>query len=68
MISYKPMFETLKEKRIALIDVEKGIGISSKVTAKFRKDEHVSLETIARICEFLNVPIEKVVEVKLRNN
>ena len=64
MISYKPMFETLKEKRLSLIDVEKGIGISSKVTAKFRKDEHVSLETIQRICEFLDVPIEKVIEIK----
>lgn len=64
MISYEPMFKTLKEKGISLIDVEKGIGISSKVTAKFRKNENVSLETIARICEYLEVPIEKVIEVK----
>ncbi len=63
MISYSPLFKTMNEKNIRLTDIEKSIGISSKVTAKFRKNENVSLETLSKICVYLDVPIEEVVEV-----
>ncbi|MBS4195378.1 helix-turn-helix domain-containing protein [Lederbergia citri] len=64
MISYEPLFKTLEEKGLSLFKVEKEIGLSSVTTAKFRKGESTTLDTIARICEFLDVPIEKVVEIK----
>lgn len=66
MISYNPLFETLDKKGIKLIAVERAIGISPAITAKFRKNERVSLETIVKICTYLDVPIEDVVEV-IRN-
>jgi len=64
MISYKPLFNTLESKGISLYDIEVQCGMSSRTIAKFRKGESTTLDTIARICEFLDVPIEKVVEIK----
>lgn len=63
MISYKPLFRTIKEKGVGLTELGIGIGISSTVTAKFDKNENVSLDTISKICIYLDVPIEQVVEV-----
>lgn len=62
-ITYKPLLNTLKSKNMLLIDIERGIGISSTTTSKFNKDEKVNLETVVRICEFLDVPIEDVVQI-----
>lgn len=66
MITYKPLFETLDNKGVNLFSIEKALGFSPTVTAKFRKNERVSLETIEKICIYLDVPIEDVVEV-IRN-
>lgn len=64
MISYEPLFETLERKRISLYKLCKDCGISSKTRSKFNKNENVSLDTVETICLYLNVPIERVVEIK----
>lgn len=46
-----------------LIDLINAKVISKPTAAKFRKGESVQLSTIAGICKYLNVPIEKVVRV-----
>jgi len=46
----------------------KEIGCSSAIRAKFRKNENVSLDTIAKICNHLHVPIEDVVDMKVQNS
>lgn len=63
MISYDPLFETIEKKGISLYSIEQSLGLSPRVTAKFRKNENVSLDTISKICNYLDVPIEEVVEV-----
>lgn len=64
MISYSKLFKTLDEKGVSLIELERGIGMSSSTTAKFRKGQAVQLSIIEKICKYLDVPIEKVVEIK----
>jgi DNA-binding Xre family transcriptional regulator len=63
VISYEPLFRTLEEKGLRLIDLERKCEFSSATTSKFRKGEPVALQTICRICCFLNVPIEKVLKI-----
>lgn len=63
MISYKPLFKTLEVKNIQLIDLVRHCELSPRTVAKFRKNEPVNLTTIDRICIYLRVPIEKVVEI-----
>ncbi len=63
MISFDPLFNTLEEKGITLFELSAECGINTRTRAKFRKNENVSLETIVKICTYLDVPIESVVEV-----
>lgn len=67
MISYKPLKLTLVRKDMKLTDLEtaKGGPINSRTVSKLRNDQTMNLESIAKICRFLDVPIEEVVEVKL---
>ncbi|MBM7598160.1 DNA-binding Xre family transcriptional regulator [Virgibacillus halotolerans] len=63
MISYEPLFITLIKKKMKLNDLrEKGI-ISSATQSKFRKGESVTLTTVQKVCIFLDVPIQDVVEI-----
>lgn len=64
MISYEPLFRTLESKGLTLSDIEYKCGMSSRTIAKFRKGESTTLDTLERICVFLDVPIDKVVEIK----
>lgn len=63
MISYEPLFNTLKLKKMSLSDLKKQVGISTVTLAKFRKYESVNLSIINRICLTLNCNINDVVEI-----
>ena len=67
MISYKPLRDFMYFNNIKITDIIK-LGINSRTAAKFSKDEHVSLETITKICLHYNIPIEAVVEVIPKSN
>lgn len=66
MISYDPLFKTLEEKGLRQIDLARNCELSSATMAKFRKGESVTLKVIARICAYLQVPIEKVVQINYK--
>lgn len=67
-ITYSPLFKTLDEKGVFPTDVGRALGISSATMAKFKKGETVTLKTIIQICDFLDVPIEKVVQMAKHYN
>ncbi|WP_367618529.1 helix-turn-helix domain-containing protein [Shouchella clausii] len=59
MISYEPLFNTLKERNMKLKDLYKVCGKST--CAKFSKGESVRLDTIQSLCNFLNVDSNQIV-------
>jgi DNA-binding Xre family transcriptional regulator len=65
MISYKPLKITLIHKGMKLTDLEteKGGPLNKRTVSKLRNDKSMNLESIERVCMFLDVPIEQVVEV-----
>lgn len=65
MISYNPLKITLVHKNLKISDLEtvKGGPLNSRTVSKLRHDQTVNIDTIAKICMFLDVPIEEVVEV-----
>lgn len=63
MISYDPLFATLERKNVKLIDLINAGFFSSRTAAKFRKGESVQLSTIAKLCTYLDVPIEQIVRI-----
>ena len=61
MITYEPLFKTLNEKELRIKDLYDIIGPDT--AAKFKKGESMRLDTIEKVCLFLNVGIEKVVAI-----
>lgn len=66
VITYTPLFKTLSEKNVQLIDLVRECKLSPATVAKFKKNESVTLETIGRVCCYLSVPIEKVVQINYK--
>ena len=62
MITFDPLWRTLKSKEMNKGDLQKLTGLSSSTIAKLSKNEVVKLDVVDRICEALNVPIYDVVE------
>lgn len=67
MISYKPLRLTLVHKGLTMTDLDavKGGPLNTRTVSKLRNDKTMNLESIVKICKFLDVPIEQVVEVRL---
>lgn len=62
MITFDPLWRTLKSKEMNKGDLQKLTGLSSSTIAKLSKNEVVKLDVVDRICEALKVPISDVVE------
>lgn len=65
MISYKPLKLTLVRKDMKMSDLEtiKGGPLNTRTVSKLRNNQTMNLESVAKICMFLDVPIEEVVEI-----
>ncbi|MGG0774724.1 helix-turn-helix domain-containing protein [Bacillus rugosus] len=60
--NYKPLEMTLLKKDITKKQLKDDLRISPTIMAKFSAGDFVSLTTIAHICEYLDCPIEEVVQ------
>lgn len=67
MISYKPLKVTLAEKEISRKELAKACGISTMTMARIDKGEQIGLNILDKVCQYLQVPLDKVVEIKLEN-
>ncbi len=63
MVSYKGLWKTLIDRDKKKTDLITEIGISSATLAKLSKNEYVSMETIVKICNWLDCDISDVCEV-----
>lgn len=63
--SYDRLWEQVFERKINKTSLRDMAGITNSTLAKLSKDETVSMEALARICEALNCSIEEIVEYKL---
>lgn len=62
-ISYNKLFKLLIDKDLKKTNLVKGAGISAGTLAKLSKNESISMESLIKICSFLNCDIEDVVEL-----
>jgi hypothetical protein len=63
VISYEPLHKTLREQGLVLSDF-RGNFLNPRTQAAINSNKPVNLTTIEKLCKELNVPIEKVVEIK----
>lgn len=68
MITFAPLWRTLKAKEMNKGDLQKITGFSSSTMAKLSKNEVVKLDVVDRICTGLRVPIYDVVEITPASN
>ena len=64
-ISYKPLWHTLLERDMRKEDLRLAAGMTTNMIANMSKEgKHISMDTLARICETLNCEITDVMSMK----
>lgn len=62
MISYAPLWETMKRKGISTYTLRVKMGFSPGTLTQLKKNRHVSTHTLNVLCNLLDCDIEEVVE------
>ncbi|QJU17639.1 helix-turn-helix transcriptional regulator [Blautia pseudococcoides] len=62
MISYEPLWNTLKQKNISQYSLIKEYGFSTGTLDALRKNRSITLNTLHDICRMLDCEITDVVE------
>lgn len=60
MISYSPLWKTLKEKNITQYQLINTYKISAGQLSRLRANNHVSTHTLDRLCEILDCNLEDI--------
>jgi DNA-binding Xre family transcriptional regulator len=63
MISYKPLFETMKKKGITQHDLLNIVGFDRSTFNKLLHDKYVTIRTIEKLCRILDCRIEDIIKV-----
>ena len=67
-ISYQPLWNTLKERRMRKEDLRLAAGLTTNMIANMGKGKNISRETLLRICKTLNCDINDVIILQQDNN
>lgn len=60
MISYKPLYETMKKKNITTYKLIKDYGVSRSLIDRLKHDKPISTVTLNDLCRILNCSVEEV--------
>lgn len=60
MISYKPFWETLKNKNMSTYILINRCGVSSSTINRLRHNQPISTTTLDDLCRILNCPVEGI--------
>ena len=61
-VSYNNLWKLLIDKRMNGSELRKAVELAPNTLTKLYKEEPVSVETLLRICEYLNCDIGDIVE------
>ena len=54
MIIYNKLGDYLKSKNMKYIDLQREIGLSPTIVAKFQKNRSVTIDTVDKVCTYLH--------------
>lgn len=54
MVSYNPLWETMKEKGVTTYTLIKKYDVQSKTVYNLKHDKHITTATLERLCEILD--------------
>ena len=62
MISYKPFYQTLKEKGVSTYKLINEFGVSRSLLDRLKHNKPLTTVTLNDLCKFLDCKIEDIVE------
>ncbi len=62
-VSYNNLFKLLIDRGMKKTEFAKEVGISGNTLAKLSKNETISMDSIVRICRFLECDVGDIMEV-----
>ena len=68
MISYEPLWNTLKEKGVSQYELINKYSFSAGQSSRLRANTNVSTHTLNRLCEILDCSLEEVAMYKKENS
>jgi len=64
MFTFEPLRDLLELRSISFRQLARDCNLTSNATVALNNDQSVRLEVIVTICEYLDVNIEEVIEIK----
>ena len=65
-VCYDKLWKLLIDKKMKRTDLIKNANISSNVLARMGHEEPVSLDSIGKICEFLNCTVHDLIDINYK--
>ena len=62
LIVYNKLGDYLQSKNMKYINLQKELGLSPSITAKFQKNRTISTDTLNKVCEYLHVQPSEIME------
>ena len=62
MVSYKRLLHILVDRDLKLTNVIRDSGVSASVVTKINNNEYIRLDTLEKICIYLNIRVQDAVE------
>lgn len=63
-VNYNGLWKKLIDNKMKKKDLTKNIGISSNIIARMGKEEPVSLETVAKLCNYFSCSIDELISLE----
>ena len=64
MISYEPLYETMKEKNISTYKLINEFGVSRSLLDRLKHNKPISTVTLNDLCKFLDCRVEDILVYK----
>ncbi len=61
-VSYKKLFQLLSSRNITITDLQKNAGYSANISTRIRRNEHISMESLEKICYTLECKVDDILE------
>ena len=68
MLTYEPLWKTMKEKKVSQYRLITKYGFSSGQINRLKKNQYVSTHTIGGLCTILKCSVEDVMEFRMDNS
>lgn len=64
MISYEPLYKTLKEKGISTYRLINDFGVSRSLLDRLKHNKPISTQTLDDLCSYLDCKVEEILVYK----